>query len=67
MNIMYQTEHAKPRVQIAVRVDGPVPVDSGTCEGDSIQERISAGQAFLKVIEYPWGLEFDVCSVERTQ
>jgi hypothetical protein len=26
-----------------------------------IAERIRAGQAFLKVVAYPWGVEFEVC------
>lgn len=29
-----------------------------------IAERIRAGEAFLKVVAYPWGVEFEVCSKE---
>ena len=53
------------------RTEGPEPVSS---EGsapveiledlDLIRERIAAGEAFLKVVEYPWGVEFEVCGAE---
>jgi hypothetical protein len=29
-----------------------------------IAENIRAGQAFLKVVAYPWGVEFEVCGQE---
>jgi hypothetical protein len=30
-------------------------------EVDSIAERIRLGAAVLRVVAYPWGVEFDVC------
>jgi len=29
-----------------------------------VAQRIRAGQAFLKVVAYPWGVELDVCEKE---
>ena len=29
-----------------------------------VAQRIRAGQAFLKVVAYPWGVEFEVCDQE---
>jgi hypothetical protein len=29
-----------------------------------IAESIRSGQAFLKVVAYPWGVEFEVCEKE---
>jgi len=43
-----------------------VPIDSSE-DLDSIREKIRTGHAFLKVVEYPWGVEFDVVNVEGTR
>ncbi len=29
-----------------------------------LSESIESGKAFLRVLAYPWGVEFDVCDVE---
>jgi hypothetical protein len=31
----------------------------------SVSREITSGQAFLKVIAYPWGVEFDVVEAGR--
>jgi len=31
---------------------------------NSISEKIGSGRAFLKVVAYPWGIEFEVCEAE---
>ena len=31
---------------------------------NSISEKIGSGRAFLKVVAYPWGVEFEVCEAE---
>ena len=28
---------------------------------ESLSDKIESGEAFLKVVAYPWGVEFDVC------
>jgi hypothetical protein len=28
---------------------------------DSLPDKITSGRTFLKVVAYPWGVEFDVC------
>jgi hypothetical protein len=33
---------------------------------DSVRQRIESGQAYLRVVAYPWGVEFDLAEV-RTQ
>jgi hypothetical protein len=47
-----------------VSVTRPVPLDEGREDLDAVREMIRTGQAFLKVVEYPWGVEFDVCDME---
>ncbi len=63
-NKMNQTEPTRTKVPAAAWVARPVPIDETPDDIDSIQERIRAGRAYLKVSEYPWGVEFDVCDVE---
>ena len=66
MNKMSQQERASARRSMSVWVAEPVPIESQ--EGlDSARERIMAGRAFLKVVEYPWGVEFGVCEVRGQQ
>jgi hypothetical protein len=36
----------------------------GADEVDAIREEICQGRALLRVVSYPWGVEFDVCVVE---
>jgi hypothetical protein len=36
-------------------------------EVGSLEERISSGRALLKVVAYPWGVEFDVVQAEDGQ
>jgi len=67
MNKTSQSEFARAHVPASVWVAKPVPVDGMQEDIDSIRERIMSGQAFLKVVEYPWGVEFDVCSAEGRQ
>ena len=38
-----------------------VPIDEVPGDMDSLRKRIRSGRAFLRVVEYPWGVEFDVC------
>jgi len=45
-------------------VTRPVSIEESVDNLDSIREKIRTGQAFLKVVQYPWGVEFDVCDVE---
>jgi len=45
----------------------PVSIDESSENLDSIREKIRTGQAFLKVVEYPWGVEFDLVNVEGKQ
>jgi hypothetical protein len=56
---MSQTEHATSQSLASVWVARPTAVEGR--EGlDSVRERIAAGQAVLRVVEYPWGVEFDL-------
>jgi len=59
---MNQLQVSKKTIPASVWVASPVPIDQGTDDVDSIRERILAGKAYLKIVEYPWGVEFDVCS-----
>ena len=38
-----------------------VPIDQIKGDMDSLRKRIQSGQAYLRVVAYPWGVEFEVC------
>jgi len=63
---MSQYQHANTRSLASVSMTRSVPIDSSE-DLDSIREKIRTGHAFLKVVEYPWGVEFDVVNVEGTR
>ena len=60
---MNQRERVATRSQASFRVARPVPIDESLEDLDSIRQRIESGQAFLRVVEYPWGVGFDVGEV----
>lgn len=62
-NKMNQMETTRTRIPEAVWIARPVPIEQGYDEIDSVREKIRTGQAYLKVVEYPWGVEFDICEV----
>jgi len=64
---MSQYKHANTRSLASVSMTGPVPIDESPEDLDTIRGKIRAGQAFLKVVEYPWGIEIDVVNVEEGQ
>jgi hypothetical protein len=58
-----QTEYATAKVPASVWIAKPRHID-GAEDVSSVSEEIGSGRAFLKVVAYPWGVEFDVCSKE---
>ncbi len=64
---MNQETSSSTRIPASSRAARPVPVDESGSDIDSIIERIESGQAFLRVVEYPWGVEFDVCDSGETR
>ena len=60
---MNQTEFRATDVPASVRL--AKPVEDLADQAHTLSEKISSGQAFLKVVAYPWGVEFDVCDGER--
>jgi len=64
---MSQYKHANTRSLVSVSVTRPVSIDESPEDLDSIRGKIRTGKAFLKVVEYPWGVEFDVIDVEGTR
>ena len=66
-NKMNQAEPARTHVPAAVWIARPVPIDQRSDDIDSVRERIREGQAYLKVVEYPWGVEFDICEMEESR
>jgi len=63
---MNRYEYARNR-SATVSLTRPVSIEESMEDLDSIREKIRTGQAFLKVVQYPWGVEFDVCYVEGGQ
>lgn len=62
---MSQTEFATAKVPASVWVAKPLHVEEMGDEIKSLSTRPKSGQAFLKVVAYPWGVEFDVCDAEE--
>jgi hypothetical protein len=58
-----QVEYETAKVPESVWVAWPRRLD-GVEDARSVSEQIGSGRAFLKVVAYPWGVEFDVCEVE---
>ncbi len=63
-NKMCQAEPSETGIPAAVLVARPVPIDRGSDDIDSLRERIQAGRAYLEIVEYPWGVEFEVGDAE---
>ena len=59
-----RSESAETHPSGSVWVVTSAPVDGVPDRAGSIREKIMSGQAFLKAVEYPWGVEFEVCGVE---
>jgi hypothetical protein len=57
-------EYATAKVPAQVWVAKPRHMDGVEEDFASVSKEIASGRAFLKVIAYPWGVEFDVCSAE---
>jgi len=55
-----QSEYAAAKVPEAVWVVRPRHID-GTDDVATVSKEIESGRAFLKVVAYPWGVEFEVC------
>ena len=63
---MNRTEFAKARVPSSVEVAKSNHPD-GSNEIGSISERMRSGRAFLKVVAYPWGVEFELPDGEEAK
>jgi len=61
---MSQYKHANTRSLASVSVTKPASIDESPEGLDSIRAKIRTGKAFLEVVEYPWGVEFDVVDAE---
>ena len=38
-----------------------IPIDEIEGDMDSLRSKIQSGRAYLRVVAYPWGVEFEVC------
>jgi hypothetical protein len=56
---MSKHEQTRTPSLTSVRVAKRMPIEARE-DLESVREKIMAGQAFLRVVEYPWGVEFDV-------
>jgi hypothetical protein len=61
-----QLEYTTAKVPPSVWVAKPKHID-GVGDMGAISEKVGSGRAFLKVVAYPWGVEFDVCSAEADE
>ncbi len=62
-----RAEYATAGVPTPVWVATPERVDKMEYDAGSISSKIGSGRAFLKVVAYPWGVEFDVNEAEGTR
>ncbi len=59
-----RVEYATAKVPTQVWAARPRHIDEVEEDAASIAKEIRSGRAFLKVVAYPWGVEFDVCERE---
>jgi hypothetical protein len=64
---MSQQIRANNRNPASASLTRAVPINESPESPDSRSKKINAGQAFLRVVEYPWGVEFDVVNMEGRQ
>ena len=62
---MNQAEFGTADVPASVGLAKPVHVEDFADQAHALSEKIRSGQVFLKVVAYPWGVEFYVCDGER--
>ena len=62
---MNKPEFATAKVLTSVWVARPFPIDEKRDDIDTHPAKTIPGQAFLKVVAYPWGVEFDLCEAEE--
>ena len=59
---MSQHERSARRSLASLQVAKLVPFE-GLEDLDTVRQMIENGRALLRVVEYPWGVEFDVSEV----
>ena len=57
---MNQQERVSAPNLASVGLGRPIPLDEGVEDLDLVRLRIESGHAFLRVVEYPWGVEFEL-------
>ncbi len=57
-------EYGTETVPATVQGTKPKHVEDMGEDVSKLSEMISSGRTFLKVVAYPWGVEFDVCDWE---
>jgi len=55
------TQYVTSKTSESTRPARTVPIDEVPGDMDSLRRRIQSGQAYLRVVAYPWGVEFEVC------
>ncbi len=58
---MSQIEFTTTTVPPAIWIAKPLHIDEIQEKINDLPDKISSGRTFLKVVAYPWGVEFDVC------
>jgi hypothetical protein len=60
-NKMSQIEFTTSAIPRGIWVADPLHIDEIQEDVKDLPARINSGRTFLKVVAYPWGVEFDVC------
>jgi hypothetical protein len=60
-----QLKRAAGKVPASVWVAKSRHIGGVEDDAHSISEKIGSGRAFLKVVAYSWGVEFDLCEEEQ--
>ena len=61
---MSQIEFTTSPIPRGIWVAKPLHIDDIQEEVGDLPDNINSGRTFLKVLAYPWGVEFDVCEGE---
>ncbi len=57
--------HSQRRLLHRVVERSPLPIDEAASEIDDARHLIASGYITMKVVQYPWGLNFELVAIQR--
>ncbi len=57
--------HSQRRLLHKVVEHSPLPLDEASSQIDDARNLIASGYITMKVVQYPWGLDFELVAVQK--